>query len=326
LSRLTEVNKVPRTVTPLQEIPVGSIKPNPENPRLIFREEEMSELLESIREVGIKVPVSVYADRNKFVLLDGERRWRCAKRLNLRTVPAITQPKPSKLENLLMMFNIHNVRVDWDIMPMAIKLNDIRELLAKEGKPTNPKSLAGITGVRLATVRRALELLDLPVKYRRMLLREAEKPRGEQRIKADLFIEVYKSLHTVERYVPEVFESVERADYVDSMVAKYVDRVVDNVVGFRELGKIARAEQTNVERVHAIGAVVRLVREPSYSVEDAYKDTVQAAYEQRDIVTRVRTIVKKVEALKGGVLFNSEVRSALEQLRNEINRLLDEHK
>jgi hypothetical protein len=209
---------------------------------------------------------------------------------------------------------------------MAIKLNDIRELLAKEGKPTNPKSLAGITGVRLATVRRALELLDLPVKYRRMLLREAEKPRGEQRIKADLFIEVYKSLHTVERYVPEVFESVERADYVDSMVAKYVDRVVDNVVGFRELGKIARAEQTNVERVHAIGAVVRLVREPSYSVEDAYKDTVQAAYEQRDIVTRVRTIVKKVEALKGGVLFNSEVRSALEQLRNEINRLLDEHK
>ena len=209
-----------RTVSSLQEIPIGSIKPNPENPRLIFHEEEMSELLESIREVGIKVPIAVYEDRNKFCLLDGERRWRCAKRLNLRTIPAIAQPKPSKLENLLMMFNVHNVRVDWDIMPMAIKLDDIRKLLEKEGKPTNAKALAGITGVRLATVRRALELLDLPARYRRMLLKEAEKPRGEQRIKADLFIEVYKSLHTVERHVPEVFDKVEKAEYVDSMVTK----------------------------------------------------------------------------------------------------------
>jgi ParB family chromosome partitioning protein len=315
---------MPRTATPLREIPVGSIKPNPENPRLIFHEEEMNELLESIREVGIKVPISVYEDRNKFVLLDGERRWRCAKRLNLRTVPAITQPKPSKLENLLMMFNVHNVRVDWDIMPMAIKMDDIRQLLAKEGKPTNAKALAGITGVRLATVRRALELLDLPIKYRRMLLREAKKPRSEQRIKPDLFIEVYKSLHTVERYVPEVFSEVKKEDYIDSMVTKYVDRVVDNVVGFRDLSKIARAEQTKVDRTHAVQAVLRLVKRPSYSIKDAYADTVQTAYEQRDIVARIRTIVKKLEAFRGGRRLSADMRAALEQLRAEIGRLLGE--
>src|SRR5439155_12521967 len=113
----------------LQEISPDEIRKNPDNPRLIFREEEMSELLESIREVGIKVPVSLYQDGQHFVLIDGERRWRCAKKLNFQTMPAIVQPKPSRLENLLMMFNIHNVRVDWDPMPMALKLLDVKNLL-----------------------------------------------------------------------------------------------------------------------------------------------------------------------------------------------------
>lgn len=314
---------MPRTATPLQEIPIDNIRPNPENPRLIFREEEMNDLLESIREVGIKVPISVYEDRAKFVLLDGERRWRCAKRLNHRTVPAITQPKPTKLENLLMMFNIHNVRVDWDIMPMALKLNDIRELLAKEGKPTNAKALSGITGVRLATVRRALELLELPAKYRAMLLREAEKPRSEQRIKADLFIEVNKSLHTIERHVPEVFKQFDKRDYIDAMVGKYVAEVVDNVVGFRELSKIARAEQTKVSRTNAAEAIVRLVKQPHYSIKDAYADTVQVAYEQRDIVSRIGTLVKKLAAFRSPRSLGPDARAALEQLRAEISRLLD---
>src|SRR4051794_25820591 len=115
---------------PLLEISPDSVKPNPDNPRLIFREDDMNELLQSIQEVGIRVPISVYADGKKYVLLDGERRWRCSKKLNLPTVPAHIQAKPSRLENLLMMFNIHNVRVDWDIMPMALKLAQVRDMLA----------------------------------------------------------------------------------------------------------------------------------------------------------------------------------------------------
>src|SRR5580704_15379413 len=112
----------------LQEIKPDKIRANPDNPRLVFREDEMQQLMDSIKEVGIKVPVSLYEDGSKFVLLDGERRWRCPKRLNLSAVPAIVQPKPDRLENILMMFNIHNVRVDWDPMPMALKLKDVQDL------------------------------------------------------------------------------------------------------------------------------------------------------------------------------------------------------
>jgi len=170
-----------RTAT-LQQVSPDKIRANPDNPRLAFREDEMQQLMDSIKEVGIKVPVSLYEDGSKLVLLDGERRWRCAKRLNLGAIPAIIQPKPTRLENILMMFNIHNVRVDWDPMPMALKLKIVRELLEKEGKATSPKALSAVTGVPLASVRRALDLLDLPQKYQNMLVNEAEKPRSEQRV------------------------------------------------------------------------------------------------------------------------------------------------
>jgi len=311
-----------RSIATLQEISPDRIHPNPDNPRLVFREDEMRELMDSIHEVGIKVPVSLYQDGTKFVLLDGERRWRCAKRLNLSAVPAIVQPKPTKLENLLMMFNIHNVRVDWDPMPMALKLREVGELLEKQGQLTNAKALAAVTGVPLASVRRALDLLDLPQKYQHLLLKEAEKPRNEQRIKADLFIEVYKSLHAVERHAPEVLQAVSKPKYVESMVQKYVDGVIDNVVGYREVSKIARAELAGVDKKEAVPVLVRLVKEKSYSITDAYRDTVQAAYERRDLLTKLEGVATRLSEIKTGTRLSEQMQAALEGLRTEIDRLL----
>jgi ParB family transcriptional regulator, chromosome partitioning protein len=313
---------VTKTISPLQEISPDRIRQNPDNPRLIFQEGEMNELLESIREVGIKVPVSVYSDGTKYTLLDGERRWRCAKKLNLTVVPAIVQPKPTRLENLLMMFNIHNVRVDWDLMPMALKLGEVRDMLAKEGKETSPKALAAVTGVRLPTVRRALDLLDLPTKYQRMLLKEAEKPRNQQTIKADLFIEVYKSMHAVERYVPDVFKQVTKSAYVDSMVKKYMGGIVDNVVGFRDVSKIARSELAGGDKERAVPTIIKLVRSKAYSIAQAFEDTVQGAYEQRDLLTRLRGMTTKLGRYKTARALSQEVRTALEELKAEIDRVL----
>ena len=311
-----------KPISPLQEINPDRIRQNPDNPRLIFQEEEMNDLLESIREVGIKVPVSVYSDGTKYTLLDGERRWRCAKKLNLTVVPAIVQPKPTRLENLLMMFNIHNVRVDWDLMPMALKLGDVRNMLAKEGKDTSPKALAAVTGVQLPTIRRALDLLDLPAKYQKMLLKEAAKPRNQQKVKADLFIEVYKSIHVVERYVPVVFQEVTKAAYVDSMVKKYVGGVVDNVVAFREVSKIARAELAGADKEKAAPTIIKLVKDKKYSIAQAFEDTVQAAYERRDLLARLRGITAKLGGYKTARGLSQEIRAALEDLKTEIDRIL----
>lgn len=307
---------------PLEQLSPDKIRRNPENPRLIFREEEMNELLESIKEQGIRVPVSVYPDGPSYRLIDGERRWRCSKKLNITAIPAIVLPKPSRLENLLMMFNIHNVRLDWDLMPMALKLGDIRELLAKDGQPTNAKALAAVTGVRLATVRRALELLELPKKYQTMLLKEAAKPRDQQRIKVDLFVEIYKSMHAVERHLPEVMATVSKAEYVDTFVKKYVDGVVNNVVSFRNVSKIARGGLAGADKKRAATAVGRLLKDDKYSIDKAYEDTVQKAYEQRDLLTRTRSLAAKLRTINRRAEIEDDVANALTELATEIHRIL----
>jgi ParB/RepB/Spo0J family partition protein len=305
----------------LLEITPDEIRKNPDNPRMIFREEEMNELLESISEVGIQVPITVYEDRG-YVILDGERRWRCSKRLNLPRVPCIVHPKPSKLENLLMMFNIHNVRVQWDIMPMAYKLGEIRGLLSKAKQDNSPKALSTITGVRMPTVKRCLELLELPQHYQDLLMEESKKPKGDQRITADLFIEINKAYNVVERYVPESLAKIHKSEFVDSMVDKYRSGTVGSVIAFRDLSKLARAELAGVEREEAIHAIKKLVHTPKYSVDDAFKDTVEAAYEKRDMLGKIESMAERLGEQKDLIRKSPELKQALAALGKRIDEVI----
>jgi ParB/RepB/Spo0J family partition protein len=298
------------------------IRANPENPRLIFRESELSQLRESIREVGIKVPLSIYRDDRSYVLLDGERRWRCARKLSLAKVPVLVQPEPSQLENILTMFNIHNVRTDWDLMPMALKLRTVRGLLENEAKPAGARELAGVTGLPFPTVKRALELLDLPDRYQKLLLREAAKPKDRQQIKPDLFLEINKSQRVIERYVPEVFDEVTPRRYLDAMVTKYRERVVGNVVHYRTVSRIARAERAGGDPAAVVPVLVRLVRTKTLSIDDAYAETVERAYEARDIASRSASLAERLAEITSRRRLSAETRAQLSQLRKEIDRLL----
>ncbi len=280
----------------------------------------MLQLMESIREVGIKVPISVFSKDETFVLIDGERRWRCSKRLNMKSVPAIVQPEPAPLENILMMFNIHMVREDWDLIAMAKKIGQVRSMLETQGRSVDPKALSALTGVSLTSVKRSLELLDLPDKYQRMLLKEAEKPKSEQRIKPDLFLEIYKSAATIQKYVPEVFEEVSRTAYVDAMVKKYADRVIDNVVAFRDVSKIARADRAGGNRAAAVPAIVNLATKRGYTIDKAYEDTVESAYERRDLISRITSLTERLTAYRGKP--TNDMRSALKELRAEIDAVV----
>jgi ParB/RepB/Spo0J family partition protein len=305
----------------LLEIPPDKIRKNPDNPRMIFREHEMTDLLESIASTGIQVPITVYQDHG-YVILDGERRWRCAKRLNLPLIPSIVHPKPTRLENLLMMFNIHNVRVQWDIMPMAYKLGEIRDLLAKQKQDTSPHALSTVTGVRLPTLKRCLELLELPKHYRDLLMQEAEKPKGEQKITADLFIEINKAYNVVERYVPETRSDFSKRNFVDAMVHKYQSGAVGSVTDFRDLSRLARAERAGADQKHAAQAIKRLVRDPKYSVKQAYRDTVEAAYEQRDLAAKADALALRIEESKSLIKKSQDLQASLRRLKAAIDDVL----
>ena len=137
----------------LEEIDVARIHPNPDNPRTHFRQGELDKLLDSIREYGVQVPISVYRDGKKYILIDGERRWKCSLKLGKKRIPALVQPKPTPLQNLLLMYNIHALREQWDLLTIALKLPIIIDMVtADRGTRPNERELAALTGLTRAAV------------------------------------------------------------------------------------------------------------------------------------------------------------------------------
>ena len=170
----------------LFQIPVQDISPNPHNPRLIFDRDELEELKGSIQKVGILVPLTVYRNtksypKTGFVLLDGERRWRCARELQLPTIPANVIDEPKDVtQNILFMFNIHHYRREWELFPTALKLEKLMEAMGSEQESV----LANFTGVSRSMIRRCKKLLWYPPKYRDILMERNGK------ISTDFFIEL----------------------------------------------------------------------------------------------------------------------------------------
>jgi ParB family transcriptional regulator, chromosome partitioning protein len=74
------------------ELPVTAITPNPRQPRQVFDEEAMAELVHSVREVGLLQPVVVRpVGEGRYELIMGERRWRATQEAGLDEIPAIVR-------------------------------------------------------------------------------------------------------------------------------------------------------------------------------------------------------------------------------------------
>ncbi|MGH3292107.1 MAG: ParB/RepB/Spo0J family partition protein [Trebonia sp.] len=97
-----------------EEVAVGSITPNPRQPRQTFDEEALEELAASITEVGLLQPVVVRKlSEGKFELVMGERRWRASQRAGLEFIPAIVRETPdtAMLRDALLE-NLHRQQLD----------------------------------------------------------------------------------------------------------------------------------------------------------------------------------------------------------------------
>lgn len=282
------------------------IKPNPENPRLVFRQEEMEKLMFSIDQYGIQVPLTVYPDGDRFILIDGERRWRCARKLNLRTVPVLVQDEPTELENLLLMYNIHALREQWDYYTIATKLTRVIELYEHEhGCEPNEVQLSAATGLTRGQIRRCNLLLDLPNRFKEMLLAELRLPKSQQKVSEDLFIEMERSLKTVCNRLPE-YEH--RTDEIrDVLVNKFRSGHIPAVTDFRQLSKIATAiDNIGLQRQIAIESLDGIF-DPNnkQGIREAYAHSVEQGYDEKDASRHLQSLAEFLDR----ILDNDQVAS-----------------
>lgn len=141
----------------VQQVPVESIQPNPRQPRIHFREEDLVDLAASIREHGVIQPLIVSPKSDgTFILIAGERRWQASQRAGLKTVPVITRQASN--QELLEIALIENVqRADLNSLEEA---EAYRQLV--EEFNLSHEMVAKRVGKSRVTVTNTLRLLGLP--------------------------------------------------------------------------------------------------------------------------------------------------------------------
>ena len=308
----------------LKNIPIELIDRNPENPRIFFRQEEMEQLYVSIKNKGLLQPIAVYKDKDRYVILDGERRYKTFLKLNYPTIPAIIQDKPSVLDNLLLMFNIHSTREQWDIFTIAMKIERVF-LLLKETNSNEPteSELSEETGMTRGVIRRCKMIIALPERFKDLLRSELEKPKKDQLFSEDFFLEMENSLKTVKNNFPETIKKIDEVR--DVLISKYLSKIINNVTDFRKLTKIATANKNlNVSKEIIETSLISIFQNNLTSIENVYRDTVENLYGDRIITNNATNFLYKLENLNAKDMQDSGLRETLVRIKNQIENLIKE--
>jgi ParB family chromosome partitioning protein len=148
----------------VNRVTLDQIVPSPLQPRTEFQTEQLTELMESIREHGIIQPLIVRRVNGKLELIAGERRFRASRELGLKEVPVIVREASDK--DVLEMALIENLQREG--------LNPIEEALAYSRLAKDfgmrQEDIAQRVGKNRATVANTMRLLDLPQNVRDLLV------------------------------------------------------------------------------------------------------------------------------------------------------------
>lgn len=144
-----------------EEVPIAAIKPNPRNPRTVFDEDALNELEHSLREFGLLQPIVVRQVASGYELVMGERRWRAAQRIGLKTIPAIIRKtEDAELLRDALLENIHRAN-----------LNPLEEAAAYQQLlqefDVTQEELASKIGRSRPVISNTIRLLKLPVPVQR---------------------------------------------------------------------------------------------------------------------------------------------------------------
>jgi ParB family chromosome partitioning protein len=141
----------------ISEVDIELIVANPNQPRVHFDEDALSELATSIRELGVISPITLRKnDDGTYLIIAGERRYRASKSIGLRTIPAYV--KTAADEQVMEMALIENIQRE-DLNAIEIALTFYR--LMEEYKLTQER-LSERVGKKRTTIANYLRLLRLP--------------------------------------------------------------------------------------------------------------------------------------------------------------------
>jgi ParB family chromosome partitioning protein len=149
----------------IQNISLGDIIANPEQPRKHFDQKSLEELALSIKKYGVIQPILVTPDKNnKYLIVAGERRWKASKIAGLEKIPAVVH-KRKDLDQLEIAL-IENVqRVDLSPLETAISIEKLHHQFN-----LSYEEIGKTLGKAASTVTNIVRLLNLPENAKQALI------------------------------------------------------------------------------------------------------------------------------------------------------------
>lgn len=145
-----------------REIPPQQIVPNPKQPRQVFEEDALAELVHSIREFGLMQPIVVrQLGKDQYQLVMGERRWRASQEAGLDIIPAIVrQTQDESMLRDALLENIHRAQLN------PLEEAAAYQQLLEEFEVTH-EELATRLGRSRPVITNTIRLLKLPIPVQR---------------------------------------------------------------------------------------------------------------------------------------------------------------
>lgn len=247
---------------------VDELRPSPHNPRKLFDPEPLAALKKSIQEHGVLVPLTVFSlpGQDIYAIVDGERRYKCCSDLckegvDIR-IPANVVAPPDPMASLIYMFNIHQFRQQWELMPTALALKAVIEELEIDDQ----QELTELTGLSDPQVERCKIILSFPDRYQELSMEHDP----QARIPSNFWVELYPVLGLVENLLPGLIKEEGRDGVTDRLIDKYRDKRIKSVIHFRRILE-AYDVQENEEGVEVVADKLReYILSPEMETRDTF--------------------------------------------------------
>lgn len=280
-----------------KEIPLEQLECDPNQPRRDFgTDSDTNTLLQDIRDVGVEVPLAVMSvTPNRYTILDGHRRYKCAQRLKLATVPCRIYEKLSPAEMERKRYNIQNNRRPWRPLERSNAIERIKEAANLK----TDKEVAEFIGLSISVVNSSLRIRREKMEYIEMM----ERHHLTQTYR-DEFLKLRPKIHKVKNF--------EADEIVEIIFQKIESGKVANAKELRVLKRIFNRDSVNEN------ALELFLSDPEMTIKALERHTVQSGFSWL-----VDQLIKKIgESLESDKDFTPQEKPILIRLRDLLNKVI----
>ena len=280
-------------------VPIKELHPDPEQPRQDFDATDLKKLQFSIEDKGIMNPITVEPQKNgQYLIIDGERRYRCALELKIKEVPVnILEKELNPADRNIVRFQLQETHKSWTIFEKAEAMNRLKEIL---NLPVY--ELARALAIAPITCHRYLSILNLAPKIRKQIT-EVKMP-----------FSYVEKLNTINSIMPSSI-SKQCPDYLEKCIDKYQKGTITTHKDFYLISRLIRTGEYNL--------VLKFFKDKKYTAMNAYMDSETQTDQIVETATnRAKLLIKDLQIIKKNNLKMDKINEAIfNQLCEELDTI-----